>query len=301
MQRTLSNSIPFSAPNQLKMQRLKKQRNRVYKVYPCKNCGVDMNAIYKNVGVRSYCSRKCKLEAIEKRKSYQCKSCGVNMFRKCTDASRRSYCSKECWLRKSTKVEKNYCCDVCGVSFFRIEYKTTRIRRGIVCSKACQNKLRNKLGHQDRRQKVDWEERSLAARKKMQKQSRDARFKKWCGGMQPFFRAVDVFIERERYRPNKTTWLTKISQRLVRRPQSTRRKTGDRNPGINGAIYRLNAKVKYQQQDPWQKKIGNKLSNASKRLRLKREKRQAQIGNCVKEKARAKPVQMCFDWMASDC
>jgi hypothetical protein len=175
------------------------------------------------------------------------------------------------------------------------------MRRGIVCSRACQNKLRNKLGQEDRREKIDWQEKSLAARKKVQKQSRNKRYKKWFRSMRPFFEAVDVFIDRERYRPNKTTWLTKISQRLVRRPQSTGRKTGNRNPGINGAIDRLTCRVRYQRLNPWQKKISNKLSNASKRLRLKREKRQDQIGNCVKEKARAKPVQMCFDWLASDC
>lgn len=260
MQRTLSNSIPFSAPSRLKMQLERKQKNRTYRIYPCKQCGVDM---------------------------------ALN----CTNAATRSYCSNSCVTIARQKTIEKFSCAICKTPVERRRRNLLRNQSNRVCSLQCQNKLRNKLSHQRRHEKINWQKRSEVARKRL----RLKRQRKWQSEMRPFCYAVDRLLQKVENRLKKPTWLTKIHQRLVKRPKPVKKHRHTRPPGVAGAITRFESRVSYFRIDPWLKKIGNKLSNSKKRLRLKREIKRIEFSNCSQKEVRAKPTQMCFDWMATDC
>ena len=215
-------------------------------------------------------------------------------MRELSNPHKRRHCSEACKAKHADGLRDVFDCAVCGKHVRRLRSKGKAGAKAKVCSLLCQAKWRQK---QSPSGIVDWDKRSENARQRYKKQSRKARAEKY----RPIQKAVTRFESKTKSRIKRTDWVSKISQRLVRRPESVVRERNRRGRGgVYGAIARFFGKISRRNQDPWKMKIGNKLSNARRRQRVKHEqvKRKNRCSSVCQ--IRAKPIQMCFDWMEVD-
>lgn len=93
--------------------------------FTCQHCGVNFTGL-KSQGVRKYCSRDCKLGAVE-RVTFDCQGCGKQVQKLKSQAHAGMYCSNSCRPGRMVKS-----CEGCGQKF------TARNgRRQRFCSRKC--------------------------------------------------------------------------------------------------------------------------------------------------------------------
>jgi len=227
---------------------------------------------------------------------YPCQRCNKDMFGTEQDSSRRKYC-KKCFYECVAEKKETFSCDICGVVVTR--RKTNRQFRFKCCSKICQQKARHLA-------KRTINKDAIAARIKRQDEKADEikTRRKEDDEARPYWRAWVTLTQkvngRESYR--KDVWLTKILNRITQaRPECRRRdslivKSQGWYWSLKKADDKIEYRVRYYQLCPWQKKIQNKLSNSSKRIRVKREVKKRRSERNQK-KVGGKWIQMRFDWM----
>lgn len=114
----------------------------------------------------------------------------------------------------------------------------------------------------------------------------------------PIIEAIGRFDARNKARVKQDSWELKIAQRLIYRPKAIARNIkATKKDGVVGAVDRFYAKIKYKLINPWKKKIANKLSNSRKKARKKDEQFKDEHSHRNLCEVRAKPVQVCFNWM----
>ena len=226
-------------------------------------------------------------------KTYPCVICGSDM-RFLSNPHKRRHCSEVCKVRHAESLREQFDCVICGKHVTRLRSKSKEGAKAKVCNPLCQAKWRQKLSPTGI---VDWGKRSLKAKAIHRKQSHKARARKY----RPIQKAVKRFEDRMKGRVKRTDWISRISQRLIRRPKPVVRNVshGGRG-GVYGAIARFCGKISRHNQNPWKMKIANKLSRARKRARVKDEQIKSTNRDSGICEIRAKPIQMCFDWMENN-
>lgn len=225
---------------------------------------------------------------------YPCEICSENMFGREKDCSRRRFC-RPCLDKRKAHNHETFCCAVCAKQVTRRKTNKKKFNAK-VCSLLCQQKWRVKVLHAKtltaRNQKKD----QKVGEKAKRRAERNDQLKLsvyWSAWM----RSQTRYVSQVAYYSD--AWFTKIYTRLcTARPVPIKRHRNSKHhsSGVARAVYTINRKLRYIQQDAWLVKIGNRLSNHSKRLRRKNENKKA---NSIahQSEARGKWIQVCFDWL----
>lgn len=225
---------------------------------------------------------------------YPCEICNENMFGREKGCSRRRFCTS-CLNKRKAENHETFCCAVCGKEVTRRKHHKKEFNAK-VCSLLCQQKWRvsvlnaktERARKERKEEKVKEKAKRFAERKDQLKLS--VYWSAWMRSQTRYMSQLNYYSD---------VWFTKIYSRLCTArpvPIKRHRKFKYNSSGEARAIYAINRKLRYMQQDAWIAKIGNRLSNHSKRLRRKNESKKA---NSIAHQGetRGKWIQMCFDWL----
>lgn len=235
---------------------------------------------------------------------YPCKICNEDMFGREKDCSRRRYC-RLCLKKRAADNHETFNCVICKTKVTRRKDRS-RKHNAKCCSLLCQQKWRAKVSHNKTK---DQRHVRRLEREQTKRQRQDEVYATKC--LSCYFAVLTKLESKVRVRDkrHKDTWLTKLCIRLSQvRPNGLRRvkiKVAERafdiswDNAIQDALFQIEQKKRWYEKDAWMKKIGNKLSNAKKRMRVKHE-RKSKNSQTNQIQVRGERIQMCFDWMGDN-
>jgi hypothetical protein len=224
-----------------------------------------------------------------------CKGCGVEFSDRC-----RSYCTDKCRSKHVSKPIQMQC-GYCGKEIWKRCRPSEQIFKARFCNGKCQRAYRTRLSHEVIWAKADWVRRSQKAKAKWRKINSANRRRTSPAGI--FLSKIATKLSSVCYVPvdnESREWKAKINSRLgCRGKAESVIRTDCQATSIEAEIRRIENKERWHLTNPWRKKIGNKLSNLTSRLKRKGlHEGKRQSGSGVPED-RAVAVQMRFERMAN--
>lgn len=232
------------------------------------------------------------------RKSYPCKQCGVAIIgsEKKPGLGCKRYCSVACRHKTAAEKRTEVQCCVCGKAIIRAAWDLAK-RDRFCCGLACQRQLSMVDNHSSNCRDKDWLTASQNAKVKYKQQQSNKRAIQFCRDVR---RALANLANRTGARTPEKTWESAILQRIIAgrgRVRHRQMRVSRASGGVYKALARIAQRRRYHELSEWEKRIGNKLSNSTKRRRRKHENKRIKSERDTPA-IDATWVQVCFDWMA---